>query len=212
MGGVSRDVARGIVVMGIVRSFFRILLGYVLAVLAAGVVQVLFAMPPAALLELSGDALAGRLSVLGIYSLAAATHTAIFALVFALVAIALAEWQAVRSATYYLMAGLAIALAGFLAQYASENATQPTIVNTYAMLAYAVAGLSAGLVYWAFAGSRAGGRSAPHAPDGGSDDGAGDDTGPPRPGSKYDMLRTAPAGTSVPTTHPAGRPKPLQVA
>lgn len=209
MGGVSRDVARGIVVMGIVRSFFRILLGYVLAVLAAGVVQVLFAMPPAALLDLSGDALAGRLSLLGIYSLAAATHTAIFALVFALVAIALAEWQAVRSATYYLMAGLAIALAGFLAQYASENATQPTIVNTYAMLAYVVAGLSAGLVYWAFAGSRAGGRSAP---DGGSDDEAGDDTDPPRPGAKYDMLRTAPASTSVPTTHPAGRPKPLQVA
>lgn len=192
--------------MGIVRSFFRILLGYVLAMVAAGVVQVLFAFPPTSLAGLGGDALFDRLSVLGVYSLAAATHSALFALVFALVAIALAEWQGVRNALYYMMTGVAIALAGFLAQYASENAAQPTIVNTYAMLAYCVTGLVAGMVYWAFAGTHAGRRSGQK-----PGNGAAARSKPTAPSGTKTPARTD-TGTSVPSTHGPGRPKPLHVA
>lgn len=193
-----------------VRGFFRIVFGYVLAMLAAGVVQVLFALPPAELANLSRDAALDRLSLLGVYSLAAATHSAIFALVFAVVAIALAEWQSVRNAAYYMMSGLAIALAGFLAQYASENATQPTIVNTYAMLAYCTTGLVAGLVYWAFAGGRAG-RSSSVDPLPDTERSAR--TTPTTDPADATTAATTPPTTSVPATRgPGGRPKPLQVA
>jgi hypothetical protein len=203
-----------------VRGFFRIVFGYLLAVLVAGAVQVMFALPPTELASLSGDALLDRLSLLGVYSLGAATHSAIFALVFALVAIALAEWQAVRHAGYYMMTGLAIALAGFLAQYASENAIQPTIVNTYAMIAYCITGLLAGTVYWAFAGSRAGRRldhTLQPAPDRTETPAAGNTGTPGTAASSTAASGTAagaPATTaSVPSTHgPGGRPKPLQVA
>lgn len=190
--------------MSQVRGFLRIVVGYVLAMLIAGLVQVLFALPPTELASLSGDALIARASLLGIYVLAAATHSAIFAVVFAAVAIALAEWQRVRNALYYVMTGIAIALAGFLAQYASENAAQPTIVNTYALLAYVVTGAIAGAVYWAFSGNRAGGRS----------DNI-DDT-PPGDGEtiteKRGQAQDKTSATSVPVTHRGGRPKPLQVA
>lgn len=182
--------------MSKVRGFLRIVLGYVLAVLAAGLTQVLFALPPTELASLSGDALIARLSLLGIYALAASTHAAIFAVVFAAVAIALAEWQRVRNAFFYIMTGAAIALAGFLAQYASENAAQPTIVNTYALLAYVVTGVIAGAVYWAFSGNRAGGH----------------DALPPGDGDMREPVQESSSSTSVPVTHRSARPKPLQVA
>ena len=55
--------------------------------------------------------------------------SAIFAFPFALVAIVIAEWARVRSWIYYVIAGLAIALGGFGAEYLNEVAGQPSIVN-----------------------------------------------------------------------------------
>lgn len=190
-----------------IRSFFRVLFGFVLSVLVAGAVQVMFARPPASLVGLPFVELRERLEVLAMLTTAVATHMAIFAAIFAAIAIPLAEWFRLRSAGYYVITGLGIGIAGFLAQFAAENAVEPTIVNTYALLAYVVTGLVGGTTYWLAAGRHAGGRP-----------GRADYPGPSRRirtedarGSDADEaeVTTSPkAGakaTSVPTTHGSAR-------
>jgi hypothetical protein len=137
---------------------FRIVLGFVLAWLASGIAIVLFVYTPA---ELASDVLGApadvgleRLSSAGILSLAAATHHAVFSTVFALIAVLFAEWRGIGSAIYYALAGIVIALIGFLAQYASESG-DPGIVNAYALTAFIVTGLVGGLIYWLFSGRHA---------------------------------------------------------
>lgn len=184
------------------RRILRMLTGFVVAMLAAALAQVLFAIPPLALAELPREALAAKLETLAILTLAAATHSAIFSGLFVLVAITLAEWLRIRGAFFYGAVGIAIGLAGLLAQFASENAAAPTILNSYAVLTYLAAGLVGGLAYWFIAGRRAGKRR--HDP-------------PPRPRLETDaesepraaepVIKAAPM-TSVPVTSP----KPLQVA
>lgn len=141
-----------------IRGFLRTVFGFLVAMLVAGVVQVLFARPPSALVGLAFEQLRERLEMLALLALAVATHSAIFAAMFGAIAILLGEWLHLRAATYYVLVGLGIALAGFLAQFAAENAVEPTIVNTYALLAYGVTGLVGGYVYWLFSGRHAGGR------------------------------------------------------
>lgn len=135
-----------------ISTVLRALLGYVLASLAAGLVLVGFVVTPADLVALSGDALTERLSGAGLLALAAATHAALFASPFALLAVLVGEWQRYREGAYYGVAGIAIGLAGFLAQHAGEPSSGPTIVNTYAFAAYVTAGLVGGLVYWLVSG------------------------------------------------------------
>jgi hypothetical protein len=124
-------------------SLIRFLLGFLAAVLVAGVVQVLF---------VAGDDLAGGLSgshleSLGLLVLLAATQSAVFSAPFAILAAVVASWQPIRSVLYFAAAGIAIALAGFFAQYVGEAGPE-TILNRYALAAYAVSGLAAGLAYW----------------------------------------------------------------
>lgn len=143
--------------LSMVTSVFRVLLGLIAANLVAGVVQVLFVITPAELVALGGEALIERLRAAGILVLFAASQSAVFSTPLALIAIALAEWQRIRSVFFYAALGLAVAGAGFLTQYMGEGSAT-TIVNTYALTAYATTGLAAGLVYWRLAGCGAGGR------------------------------------------------------
>lgn len=133
-------------------TVLRVLLGYVLASLAAGLVLVGFVVTPADLVALSGDALTERLLGAGLLALAAATHAALFASPFALLAVLVGEWLRYRDGAFYSVVGIAIGLAGFFAQHASEPSSGPTIVNAYAFAAYVTAGLVAGLVYWRVSG------------------------------------------------------------
>lgn len=133
----------------------RVLGGFILACLAAGLVQVLFVITPAELATIPGSAFADKASEALMLALHVATHAAIFASVFALVAMGIGEWMNVRTPLYYAAVGVAIALLGFFAQFSSEVAGQPTIFNAYAVLAYGMAGLLAGMVYWAAAGRHA---------------------------------------------------------
>jgi hypothetical protein len=73
-----------------------------------------------------------------------------------LVALVIGEWQNIRSIAYYTFAGLAISMAGFIAQFSSEVTGYPTIMNWYAFLTFALSGLVAGFVYWLAAGQKAG--------------------------------------------------------
>ena len=137
--------------LSVIGGALRILIGFALACLAAGFVQVLFAVTPAELVE-AGDDRIGEAVTWGLLS---ATQIAVFAAPFALIAALLSEWQGIRSFAFHAMVAMAISVAGFGLIYASESATEASIVNSYAMAAYLTSGFIGGLVYWLFAGCRA---------------------------------------------------------
>lgn len=141
-------------------SFARVLAGFLLACLSAGVVQVLFVVTPEQLLEGPANVFVDRAGETGVLALLAATHAAIFSIAFALIVAGIGEWIPIRSPFYYIGAGAGIALLGFAAQFASEVAGQPTVFNPYAITAFLTSGALAGLVYWLIAGNRAGGSAA----------------------------------------------------
>jgi len=139
----------------------RVVFGFVLACLAAGLTLVLFVYTPLELAGLTADLAAARLSEAGILALAAATHAGVFAAPFALAGAAFGEWRSLRSPAYYGLLGVAVAAAGFFVQYRSEAAGDLSILNTYALSAFALTGLIGGLLYWLGAGRHAGGRPQP---------------------------------------------------
>lgn len=137
-----------------VGRIFRVLSGFVIACLAAGLTKVLFAFSPAELSRLPPELASDRLQL----TVPIATHLAIFSAPFALVAIWLAEWQRWRDWTYYVLAGLAIAGIGFAAQYNSETTSMGwSIANSnYPFVTFLTTGAIAGLAYWLFSGRLAG--------------------------------------------------------
>jgi hypothetical protein len=145
--------------MRLLGTIIRVLFGFAVACLVAGVATVAFVVTPADLASLPPDVRPERLANAGVLSLLAATHSAIFAFPFALSAIALGEWLRIRSWIYYSVAGILIAIGGFCAVSYFEVAGQPTIVNNYAIRAFFTVGFFGGLAYWLVAGRRAGGRS-----------------------------------------------------
>jgi hypothetical protein len=134
------------------RALFRVLFGFILACLAAGLTKMLFAYGPEQVLE--GDPVKISRFIDGV--LFTATHSAAFAAPFAFIATAISEWQTIRNWAYHALVGLAIAVAGFVAQMSSEVGNVPTIVNNYALTAFLTTGFVAGLTYWLFAGRSAG--------------------------------------------------------
>lgn len=139
-------------------SILRVLFGFIIACLVAGLVKVLFVITPLEVLDLPEAKMMERFEEIGALSLAAATQSAVFGAPFVLVAALIGEWQRIRGWLFYALAGMVISGAGFLAQYASEVSEQATIVNTYALAAYLSAGLIGGLAYWFVSGRSAGGR------------------------------------------------------
>ncbi len=139
-------------------TLLRVLFGFIVACLIAGVVTVAFVVTPADIANLPPEAQPERLGNAGILALLAATHSAIFAFPFAIIAIGIAELSHVRSRIYYALVGIAIALGGFAAAYLNEVSGQPSILNGYALAAYLAVGAAGGLTYWLVAGRRAGGR------------------------------------------------------
>lgn len=137
-------------------SILRVLLGFVVACVVAGLVQVLFVFTPSELFALPEDKMMDQLESVGVLSLVAGTQSAVFSAPFALVAALIGEWQRLRGWLYYGLVGMLISGAGFLAQSVSETMNQPTIVNTYALAAFLAAGLFGGLAYWMTAGKWAG--------------------------------------------------------
>lgn len=138
-------------------GLFRLLFGFTVACLVAGVATVAFVITPADIATLPAELRPDRLSSAGTLSLLAATHSAIFSFPFALVALILAEWRCIRSWVYYAIVGILIALAGFGAEYLNEVGGQPSIVNAYAIRAFLAVGFLGGIAYWLAAGRRAGG-------------------------------------------------------
>jgi hypothetical protein len=128
------------------RTIGRVLLGFIVASIAAGLTMTGFA-------EL--NTVEKYISPIELILLAA-THSAIFSAPFFLVATVIGEWLNIRSWLFYTLSGLAITMAGFLAQYSSEPTGFPSIMNPYAFTAFALTGLISGFVYWLIAGRLAG--------------------------------------------------------
>jgi len=93
-------------------SFIRVFFGFVLACLAAGLTMVLFVFTPLEVTGMPSD----RLSEVGLLTLAAATHSAVFAAPFALIGAVFGEWQRVGGWLYYVLVAIVIAGIGFTAQ------------------------------------------------------------------------------------------------
>lgn len=132
-------------------GLLRVVFGFLIACLAAGLVQVLFAVTPTELVNANDD----RLGVALNWGLLSATQIAVFAAPFALLAVIISESQGVRSFAFHALVAMAIAVGGFGLIFATESPTEATIVNSYAMAAYLTSGFIGGLTYWLFAGRRA---------------------------------------------------------
>lgn len=139
-------------------TLLRVLFGFIIACLVAGAVTVAFVVTPADIASLPAEAQTERLGNAGVLALLAATHSAIFAFPFALLAIGIGEMWRLRSWLYYVLVGVVIALGGFAAEYLNEVPGQPSILNNYALAAFLTVGVLGGGAYWLFAGRRAGGR------------------------------------------------------
>ena len=133
-------------------SMIRVLFGFVIACLAAGLTIVLFVTTPVELVNTPSNAFSDALTSNGLLALAAATHSAVFAAPFALIGAAIGEWRRLSHWTYYVLVGITIAALGFFAQYYSEGGTQASIVNNYALVAFLTMGFVGGMVYWLVAG------------------------------------------------------------
>jgi hypothetical protein len=133
-------------------GIFRVMFGFVLACLAAGLTMVLFVYTPLEVASLEGQSMAE----VGLLALAAATHSAVFAAPFALIGAVFAEWQRIGSWLYYVLLAIAIAGIGFAAQFLTESLGEASIANSYAVAAFLLTGFVSGFVYWLFAGRFAG--------------------------------------------------------
>ena len=140
----------------------RVLIGFVLASLSAGVTLALFVTTPVEIYtevsRLPADVAWERLANLGLLAGLTATALGMFAAPLAIVAIGISEWRGFRAHGYYLLAAVAIALLGFFVQQSTESPGDPTIVNKFALAAFLTTGFVGGTVYWLISGRYAGGQ------------------------------------------------------
>ncbi len=138
------------------RSVLEAGVGFVAACLVAGLALVLFVVTPTEVVSLPADQVADRIG--GILELAGlvATQAALFSAPLMLAVGLLGEIRRIRTWSFYGGAGVAIAAIGFAAQQAGERLGEPSLVNTYAAVAFLSCGFAGGLAYWAVRGRRAG--------------------------------------------------------
>ena len=147
-------------------SMIKVLFGFVVACLAAGLTIVLFVTTPVELANTPSNAVSDALMSNGLLALAAATHSAVFAAPFALIGATIGEWRRLSHWTYYVLVGIVIAALGFLAQYYSEGGTLTgSILNNYALVAFLTMGFVGGMVYWLVAGQFVHPDQGPHTPE-----------------------------------------------
>lgn len=129
-------------------AIVRVVLGFAAACLAAGFIQVLFAVTPAELVA-AGEA---RWSAAINWALLSSAHIAVFAAPFALISISASEWLGIRSFAYHTIIAMGIAVVGFGLILMTEAPSEASIVNSYAMAAYLTSSFIAGFLYWVLSG------------------------------------------------------------
>lgn len=134
----------------------RILFGFLLGCLGAGITMVLFVLTPAELAGLPPDVAGDRIAKGLELATFVAIQIAIFSAPLALVGICLGEFLRNREWTFYVIAALVVTGVGFLVHRTAESIGQPTIANNYAFVAFLTAGFVAGITYWLISGRMAG--------------------------------------------------------
>ena len=134
----------------------RVLIGFAAGCLVGAYTALLFAITPAELTAMPWDGAIDRLAWIADAGWKLAFLFALFSLPVGGLAIVLAERRAIRSGTYYAVAGLVIALAGYVIQAGSALLAAPMVAVAYSAVAYATTGAIAGSVYWVISGRRAG--------------------------------------------------------
>ena len=145
-------------------ALFRALFGFIVACVAAAATLVLFVYTPAELANLPSDIGSDRVTEAALFTLAVTPHVMLFAALPASICVLLAEVRSIGAWTYYFGLGVAIAVFGFLVQHVTEGPGQLTILQNYALMAFLLAGVVGGLVYWFLSGRFAAPRSAPKRP------------------------------------------------
>lgn len=185
------------IVLKVLGTLARVVFGFVLASIAAGLVTMLFVNTPTEVLAQPVTRLSRTAGETFELALLTATHAAIFALIFTLIAAGLGEIFSIRKLPFYLLCGVVIALLGFAAQYVSEVPGEPTVLNNYALKAFLTTGFFAGFVYWLAAGQFAG--RAPYDPAPAPGSGPHSETSPARSASstRDDEVTATAARTST---------------
>jgi hypothetical protein len=145
-----------VIILKLVMALVRIIVGFVLASIAAGFVLVMFVNTPAEVLTQPARQLPETAEHVLNLTLLSATQSALFAAVFVLIVAVVGELFSIRRPIFYLLFGVVIAFLGFVAQYTSETLGEPTVLNGYALAAFLTSGFLAGFVYWLAAGQFAG--------------------------------------------------------
>jgi hypothetical protein len=130
----------------------RMLIGFALASLAAAFTLVLFVYAPGEWASVRADLGGERLGEAARFALIVTPHIAMSAALPAFVGAVFAEVRRIGRWTFYALAGVATAAAGFLAQHLSEAPGEASILSNYALVAFLTSGLVGGLAYWAASG------------------------------------------------------------
>lgn len=144
------------ILLKLVTTLVRIIVGFVLASVAAGFVLVMFVNTPAEVLTQPARQLPETAEHILNLTLLSATQSALFAAVFVLIVAVVGELFSIRRPIFYLLFGVVIAFLGFVEQYMSETLAEPTVWNSYALAAFLTSGFFGGFVYWLAAGQFAG--------------------------------------------------------
>jgi MFS family permease len=145
-----------VIILKLVTALVRIIVGFVLASIAAGFVMVMFVNTPTELLTQPARQLPETAEHVLNLTLLSAIQSALFAAVFVLIVAVVGELFSIRRPIFYLLFVAVIAFLGFVAQYMSETLGDPTVLNGYALAAFLTSGLLGGFVYWLAAGQFAG--------------------------------------------------------
>jgi hypothetical protein len=113
---------------------------------------VLFVYAPGESASVRADLSGERLAEAARFAIIITPHIAMSAALPALIGAVFAEVRKVGRWSFYALAGIATAAAGFVAQHLSEVPGDASILSNYAFVAFLTSGFIGGLAYWASAG------------------------------------------------------------
>ena len=133
----------------------RVLIGYALAAFGAGFAISALAFSPGSL-DAAIDKAPEIFEKAWNSSPFMGTVIAVLGAIPALIAVQYAEHHKIRSWTYYALLSAAVGIAAYWLAHATETVPTKSDVNLYSTIAFGLAGLVFGTLYWIFSGRHAG--------------------------------------------------------